>query len=232
MTPVRRKNQFRRTSWQFRAARLWLSWKQKPAPSAFLDYQTRTTLALPFEGEWHVSWGGRTVGQNRHVIAPDQRFAYDFLQLEDGWSFRDSGDKNDLFVCFGKPICAPASGTVVKAGDGVHDNAPGEMNPAQALGNYVILDHGNREFSFLAHLKQGSVAVQTGQRVETGTFLGFCGNSGNSSEPHLHFHLQDTPILFRGNGLPAFFHQYRANGKHIDKGEPIGGQSVSNEHSL
>lgn len=227
--PVRRENQFSRTSWQFRVARFLLTWKHKPAPSGFLDYQTKTTLVLPFKGQWHVAWGGRTVGRNRHAMAPDQRFAYDFLQLEDGWSFRDGGDKNDLFVCFSQPIHAPASGTVVKAGDGVHDNAPGEMDSAQALGNYVILDHGNSEFSFLAHLKQGSVAVQTEQRVETGAFLGLCGNSGNSSEPHLHFHLQNTPLPFRGDGLPAFFHHYRADGRHVDKGEPIGGQFVSNQ---
>jgi hypothetical protein len=228
VTAVRRKNQFRRTSWQFRVARLWLSWKQKPAPAAFLDYQTRTPLVLPFMGDWHVSWGGRTVGQNRHAVAPDQRFAYDFLKLEDG-SFRDEGDKNELFLCFGAPIYAPAVGTVVDLADGVPDNKPGDMDKSRPPGNYVVLDHGNGEYSFLAHLKKGSLAVQPGQNVEAGTLLGLCGNSGNSSEPHLHFHLQDSSIMFRGNGLPAFFHHYRVRGKHVDKGEPIGRQFVSNK---
>jgi hypothetical protein len=210
-------------------ARLLLTFKHKPAPSQFLNYQTKTALALPFEDEWHVAWGGRTVGRNRHSMAPDQRFAYDFLKLEDGWSFRGAGDKNELFFCFGQPVLAPADGKVVNVRDGLPDNAPGKMDGSQPLGNYVILDHGDCEFSFLAHFQQGSVAVQPGQIVLPGTLLGRCGNSGNSSEPHLHFHLQDSPVLFRGHGLPAFFHHYKTNGTHVDKGEPIGGEFVSNK---
>ena len=55
-----------------------------PAPTIYLDYETKTLLALPFRGEWFVFWGGRTQQQNYHVVAPDQRFAYDIVILREG----------------------------------------------------------------------------------------------------------------------------------------------------
>jgi murein DD-endopeptidase MepM/ murein hydrolase activator NlpD len=108
----------------------------------------------------------------------------------------------------------------------VADNTPGVMNRLQALGNHVVLDHGNGEFSFLCHFKKGSVAVKTGQKVKAGEPLGQCGNSGNSSEPHLHYHLQTTAVPFHGAGLPAQFLRYRANGETVERGEPTQGQNV------
>ena len=60
-------------------------------------------------------------------------------------------------------------------------------------GNHVVLDLGSGEYALLAHLRRGSVRVRPGQRVRRGETLGRCGNSGNSSEPHLHFHVQDRP---------------------------------------
>jgi murein DD-endopeptidase MepM/ murein hydrolase activator NlpD len=101
------------------------------------------------------------------------------------------------------------------------------MNPDQPLGNYVVIDHQNGEYSFLAHLKQGSVAVQVGVRVEPGDLLGLCGNSGNSSEPHLHYHLQNAPGFPGGQGLPAQFQSYTADGVMVERGEPVRGQVVA-----
>jgi hypothetical protein len=196
------------------------------APSKHLDYQTKAPLRLPFEGEWHVVWGGRTIDDNYHVVAADQRFAYDFLVVEGGSSFKGDGKANEQYHCFGKPILAPAAGTVAAVADGIEDNRPGEMNALQPPGNHVVLDHGNNEFSFLAHLKKGSVAVKVGDRVEAGARLGVCGNSGNSSEPHLHYHLQSTPRFGAGEGLPAFFNGYVADGKPVERGEPRKGQVV------
>jgi murein DD-endopeptidase MepM/ murein hydrolase activator NlpD len=114
----------------------------------------------------------------------------------------------------------------------VADNKPGEMNRRHPFGNYVILDHGREEFSFLAHFKIDSISVQPGRVLQGGTLLGLCGNSGNSSEPHLHFHLQNSPSPFRGEGLPAFFREYLSNGRHTEKGEPIGGEAVCDVCSI
>ena len=93
-------------------------------------------------------------------------------------------------------------------------------------GNQVVIDHGHAEFSFLAHLQQGSVAVQPGQSVAPGDTLGLCGNSGNSSEPHLHYHLQDSGEFGAGEGKPAQFRNYTADGEWVEVGEPVQGQRI------
>lgn len=196
------------------------------APSHFLDYQTRATLRLPFEGEWWVVWGGRDVAQNYHAVYPDQRFAYDLLVVVDDATHVGDGTSNEDYHCFGLEILAPAAGVVVVAEDGVPDNAPGVMNPDQILGNYVVIDHGEDEYSFLSHLQEGSLTVVVGDEVAEGTVIGRCGNSGNSTEPHLHYHLQNTPEPLEGEGLPSQFVDYYADDEHVERGEPVQGQRV------
>ncbi len=202
----------------------------RPAPvehdSAFLDYDTKTPLRLPFDGEWTVFWGGRTVDQNYHTQFRNQRFAYDLVVTKDGKSHDGGGEKNEQYHCFGIPVLAPAAGVVVAAEDGVPDNVPREMNAAQPLGNYVIIDHGNGEFSFLAHFKNGSLQVEKDAHVKAGQPLGLCGNSGNSSEPHLHYHLQNSAEFANGDGLPAPFESYSADGEPVERGEPVRGQKI------
>jgi hypothetical protein len=199
---------------------------EEAAPSQFLQYQTRTQLRLPFSGEWFVFWGGRDAIDNYHVVAPDQRFAYDLVIARDGRTHTGSGSRNADFFCFGQPILAPADGLVVEAVDGIADNTPGQMNAAQPAGNQVVLDHGNGEFSFFAHLQRGSVAVHQRTQVRAGEVLGRCGNSGHSSEPHLHYHLQNDARFGRGAGLPAQFNHYVADGKPVERGEPTRGQLI------
>ncbi|WP_420454906.1 M23 family metallopeptidase [Rubrivirga sp.] len=198
-----------------------------PAASEFTGRQTETPFRLPFEGEWFVTWGGRSVLDNYHAVASDQRFAYDFLVVRDGQTHVGDPAQNESYFCFGRPVLAPGGGVVVDAADGVADNVPGQLNAEQPLGNHVVIDHGSGEFSFLVHLQRGSVAVEPGQRVEPGEPLGQCGNSGHSSEPHLHYHLQDTPEYQRGAALPAQFIGYRANGSLVNRGEPTRGQTIS-----
>lgn len=199
------------------------------APSEYLDYRTKTALRLPFDGEWYVFWGGRALEENYHVTARDQRFAYDLLIRPDGNSHTGDGTLNEQYHCFGEPLLAPAAGQVAAAVDGVSENRPGVMNPKEPLGNHVILDHGNGEFSFMAHLRQGSVAVKSGDHVEAGELLGQCGNTGNSSEPHLHYHLQTNALFGQGDALPAQFLNYAADGKPIARGEPVKGQTIRNQ---
>jgi hypothetical protein len=196
------------------------------APSQYLDYTTKAALHLPFQEEWFVFWGGRSIQENYHAAYPDQRFAYDFVIVKNETTHAGDGTKNEEYYCFGKDILAPASGNVVEAVDGVADNSPGTMNAQEPLGNYVILDHGNGEYSFFAHLKHGSVALKQGDTVEAGQLLGLCGNSGHSSEPHLHYHLQTTAIFQQGEGLPAQFQSYAADGETVERGEPARGQQI------
>jgi murein DD-endopeptidase MepM/ murein hydrolase activator NlpD len=232
MTRAERIRAFPKAGWRNQLTRHLIAISKHPAPTPFLDYQTKTALHLPFSGEWYVYWGGRTVAQNKHVVVSDQRFAYDFLILPNGGmgqSYRGSGANNNDYYCYGQPIYAPADGVVLQMEDGLADNAPGEMNPKKALGNYVILDHGCAEFSFFAHFQPGSLAVRNGDRVQAGRLLARCGNSGNSSEPHLHYHLQNSPEPFRGKGLPAFFVDYFANEKPVTRGEPKARQIVRSQ---
>ncbi len=79
------------------------------------------------------------------------------------------------------------------------------MNPYSALGNCVVIQHREGEVSVLAHFKQGSIVVRVNDNVNRGQLLGKCGNSGNSSEPHRHYHLQNSPVLQDGLGIKCVF---------------------------
>jgi murein DD-endopeptidase MepM/ murein hydrolase activator NlpD len=197
------------------------------AASAHLDYQTKTVLRLPFEGEWYVFWGGRTVAQNYHAEHADQRFAYDLEVVRNGNKHQGDGKQNTDYFCYGRPILVPGDGLVATVVDQYPDNVPGKTNPADhPAGNHVCIDHGNGEYSMLCHLQPGSIAVKPGQQVKAGQKVGLTGNSGNTSEPHLHYHLQTTATFFQGQGLPPQFRNYRADGQPVDRGEPFQGQFV------
>jgi hypothetical protein len=196
------------------------------ASSPYLDYRTKAPLRLPVEGDWYVYWGGRKIANNFHVIDEAQRFAMDLLAYKSGKSYTGDPDKLENYHCWGRPILSPAAGVVVRAVDGLPDQAIGTRDPARPAGNHVVINFGKGEYGFLAHFQRGSVKVAKGDVVIPGQVLGRCGNSGNTSEPHLHFHLQTTPTLGVGKGLPAQFNHYRANGKRVDRGEPLRGEVV------
>ena len=89
-----------------------------------------------------------------------------------------------------------------------------------------MLEVALSEFLFIGHLRPGSVAVRQGERVEAGQWIGRVGNSGNSSEPHVHLHLQDTIRPYLGKGIPFYFHHYRQDaGRRVERGMPQGGRS-------
>lgn len=202
---------------------------QRPADTGTEGYRTKTDLSLPFTGEWYAFWGGHDAYQNYHVVAPTQRFAYDFLVVRDGASHTGDGAENTDYYCFGRPVLAPAAGTVTVASDTLPDNSPGEMTAEAPPGNHVVIDHGNGEYSLLAHFRSGSIRVSAGDPVRAGQVLGECGNSGNSSEPHVHYHLQTGPAFGEGVGLPAPFTDFRADGEVVERGEPVRGQMVAPE---
>ena len=166
----------------------------------------QTKLDLPFKGRWLVFWGGDTKELNQHHDVPNQRFAFDFLGADErGNTHKGEGKLNEDYFAFGREILAPADGIVTDVINGVRDNVPGSMNPYSGLGNAVFIQHRDYEVSVLAHLKLDSIKVKVGDRVEKGQLIALCGNSGNSSEPHLHYHLQNTPIIQDGTGIKPFF---------------------------
>jgi hypothetical protein len=196
------------------------------APSNYLDYQTNAELELPFNDDWFVVWGGRIKEENYHATLEDQRFAIDVVQIENGSTFIGDGKQNEDYYCFGDTLYAPESGQIVEMENSVAENIPGETNTNQLFGNYVIIDDGNAEYSVLAHFMQNSIIVSVGDLVTKGQEIGLSGNSGNSTEPHLHYHLQNNPSIGQGEGLPAQFRNYYANDIFVSVGEPVKNQTI------
>jgi murein DD-endopeptidase MepM/ murein hydrolase activator NlpD len=170
--------------------------------------RNETKLALPFNDSWLVFWGGDTAKLNHHHGDRAQRFAFDLLGVgTDGKTHKGIGTRNEDYYAFGREVLAPADGVVTEAIDGVRDNVPGSMNRLSALGNAIFIRHGEHEVSVLAHLKQSSMRVKAGDKVKRGQVVGLCGNSGNSSEPHLHYHLQNTPVIQDATGIKCHFEE-------------------------
>ena len=177
-----------------------------PAVESTAVPRSRTPMQLPFRGEWYVFWGGDNEEVNYHISVRGQRRAADLLiKGADGLSHKDTGHRNEDYFVYGQEILAAATGTVVTAIDGVPDNEPGSMNALCAVGNCLIIDQGSNEYAVYAHLKPGSLRVHRGDKVRQGQVLALCGNSGNSSEPHLHFHVQDNAVLQDGAGITPYF---------------------------
>lgn len=188
-----------------------------------------TKMILPFNDEWTVFWGGDTKEQNYHIDNPAQKNAFDFLIFDsEGKSFRNSGENNSDYYCFGKELFAPCDGEVVLAVDGVKDNKPGIMNPVFLTGNTVILKTANNEYLFFAHFKQFSVKVKQGEKVKQGQLLGLCGNSGNSSEAHLHFHIQNGEDLGTALGAKCYFEKIKVNGEIKNDYSPVQKDKIQN----
>jgi len=200
----------------------------KPYNEAKEIIRNNTKMKLPFKGEWSVTWGGDTKEQNYHVESVAQKNAFDFLIYDEkGLTHKGTGEANEDYYAFGKELYAPCDGEVVLVVDGIKDNIPGVLNPIYIPGNTVIIKTANGEFVFFAHFKQHSIVVKQGQKVTTGALLGLCGNSGNSSEPHLHFHLQNTEDMTKATGAKCFFDQLKVNGVLKSDYSPVKGDKIS-----
>lgn len=189
-----------------------------------------TKLKLPFKGEWTVFWGGDTQELNYHVIDDAQKNAFDILITDEkGKSYQTDGLTNKDYYAFGKELIAPSDGEVVLVVDGVKDNQPGEMNPVYVPGNTVIIKTVNNEYLFFAHFKQHSIQVKQGQLVKQGDLLGLCGNSGNSTEPHLHFHIQNVENITIATGVKCYFDEILVNGELKTNYSPIKDEKIMNK---
>jgi len=187
-------------------------------------------LILPFKGEWTVFWGGDTKELNYHVEYEAQKGAFDIVITdENGKSHNNNGERNEDYYAFEKELIAPCEAEVVLVVDGIKDNKPGEFNPIYIPGNTVILKTINGEYLFFAHFKQNSIVVKQGQKVKKGELLGLCGNSGNSSEPHLHFHLQNVEDINIATGAKSYFEEIYVNGGLKKDYSPIKNEKIKNK---
>lgn len=179
-----------------------------------------TRLSLPFKEEWAVMWGGDTKELNPHHDFKNQRYSLDFNVLHGfGKSHETNGKTNEDYFAFGKEILSPAEGRVTEVIDGVHDNVPFAANQYSSLGNCVIIRHSPYEFSVLSHLQRGSTQVKVGDSVSRGQVIGLCGNSGNSSEPMLQYHLQNTSNIEEATGIKVYFDELKVRRKREDHEE-------------
>lgn len=179
-----------------------------------IDFQPRASLIFPFRGPGIISQAGVLGGGHRNRSGG---FAIDALGLDANHApvLRPGSDRPQDYAGWGRPIIAPAAGVVVQARndrpdqprDGVSDPAyfAPEYPNGGDVGNHVVIDHGDNEFSLLAHMRMGSVTIRAGDRVTQGQQLGALGNSGDTSGPHLHYQLQDGPRWEFSDGLPFSF---------------------------
>ncbi|MXR50173.1 peptidoglycan DD-metalloendopeptidase family protein [Halovenus sp. WSH3] len=166
---------------------------------------------LPVDGEWTVVNGSLDREFSHSWFPATQRYAYDFVITDEDGRTRPEGTAAAVenYYCHDEPVLAPADGVVVDVFE--TDLEPGRgggfSHPLKRdiRGNYVTIQHAPGEFSCLAHLRPGSLTVEPGTTVERGEVIGRCGHTGNSSEPHLHFQLQDSPVFEMAAGLPVEF---------------------------
>lgn len=183
------------------------------------------TVRLPADVPLTVAWGGDSIATNYHAATPDQRWAYDLLVEP----YLSGSDDLAGYGCYGVTVVAPAAGVVAAIHDGEPDATPGVIsnNLSAPAGNYVAIRLETDSYLLIAHLKPGSVLVAEGESVEEGQPIGQCGNSGNTSEPHIHIHHQrqnpaDVPINF-AEGLPLYFRDHVDQAGNPGPAMPEGG---------
>jgi len=193
----------------------------------FMTYQKRFPaegryLFLPFSGKWTV-WQGFD-GEWTHK--GPWRYAVDFVITdENGKTFQGEGYYLTDYYAFGKPVLSPVEGSVVEVVDSLPDNPPGKPDKKNNWGNYVLIYDKRGFYVLICHFKQGSVKVKAGDYVVPGQFLGLCGNSGYSPEPHIHIHVQ-TYAVVGSPTMPFSFSSYIEKERFVDIGVPKKGAKV------
>ena len=151
-----------------------------------------------------------------------QRYALDFV-IENGHNLTHQGDGKKLrdYFCFESDVISPADGVVVEVSNKIKDyEGVGDYSidwkARDFRGNFVVIKHSKNEYSFIAHFKHNTIRVKKGEKIMQGQLIGQCGNSGHSTEPHLHFHLQDHKIFWLATGLPIRFKRFSAKSENKD----------------
>jgi murein DD-endopeptidase MepM/ murein hydrolase activator NlpD len=184
-------------------------------------------ISSPLRGDHWLAGNGpsNSSGYRRALIPVDgraaiaQRFAIDWVRLgNDGHTYQGDKLDNKNYYAYGVDALAVADGVVTEVKDGIPQNIPGENSRAVPItletvgGNHVIIDIGNGNYAFYAHLQPGSLRVKLGDKVHRGQVVGLVGNSGNSTEPHLHFHIANSSSPLGSEGLPYALSSFEVEG--------------------
>lgn len=192
-------------------------------PANVQSMNPKIVVRFPLNERALVGWGGDRLETNYHVTKPNERWAYDILIPP----AEVKSSKLEDYGIYGAKVMATATGTVVSINNDEKDVDPGSDDFQSMAGNhiYLRLDESGT-YLILAHLKQGSIKVKEGQHVNEGEFLAQVGNSGSSSEPHLHIHHQrqdpSKVSMFLAEGLPLYF-QTEKGAMMPERGEYIRG---------
>ena len=189
-------------------------------------------VGLPFraKGRWAaIGAPSNEAGHRRAVIIVDgrpwvsQRFAIDWVLLgDDGLMAKGDGSKNEDHYCYGAEALAVADGEIVATYDEVPSQEPSANERAVPItletigGNWVALKIADQRYGMYAHLIPGSLRVKKGDKVKKGDVLGLVGNTGNSTAPHLHFHVSTTPSWISSVGMPYRIESYTSAGKLVE----------------
>jgi Peptidase family M23 len=194
--------------------------------STTLDKRPVASIGPPLRGERYIS-ADSCCDATRHTRAAlpvngrmwiAQRYAVDWEQMDaSGKIYAGPKEKLQSYAIFGQPVLAVANAVVVSITDGAPEQTPGSYPTniaiADADGNSIILDLGNRRYALYAHLQPGSIKVHRGERVHPGQVIALVGDTGNSIVPHLHFQVMDRPSSLSSNGLPYEIGDFQVMGK-------------------
>lgn len=178
-------------------------------------------------GTWLAGNGPDALSGHRRALIPiegapsiAQRFAIDWVKVDSSWkTWKGDSLKNSDYYAYGQDAIAVGPGTVVETKDGIPENVPGINSRAVPItletvgGNHVVIDLGGGRYAFYAHLQPGSLRVKLGDKVHKGQVVGLVGNSGNSTEPHLHFHTSDGVSPLGSEGVPYGYDAFELVGK-------------------
>lgn len=149
-------------------------------------------IDLPVFGQWYIDQAH--YGELTH--RGDWAQAWDFVIVDkNDKQYKNEGLEREDYYCYNKPVVAPADGTVEEIINYVDDNLIGDSNLNENWGNSLVIKHDHQLYSQLSHLKKDSFQVKKGDQVKKGEILAYCGNSGRSPVPHLHFQIQSTPYV-------------------------------------
>jgi len=163
-----------------------------PQSRAYPPEKDCVILDLPVRRVWLAGHAGASVLTNGHIT---NRYAIDILKLgPDGRLHKGQGESAADYYSYNEELYAPADGKITEVMDGIESDLMGNMDKEHPGGNYIILGIGNGKYVYFGHLKRGSITVEQGQFVTAGAVLGRIGNSGYSTHPHLHMHVQNKPV--------------------------------------
>jgi hypothetical protein len=166
-------------------------------------------LSFPLhKGTYYVAHGGNHVQMNYHNAYPPQKYALDIVKLNT-FGMRSNGiypKQLERYMIYGDELMSPCTGKVLEVRNDAPDQIPPNMDAEKPEGNYVALLCDNEEaVVYIAHMQKGSVAAKEGSVAKEGQLIGLVGNSGNTTEPHLHIHAEKdgegVPIKFNGKFL-------------------------------